>query len=46
MLKMFKIQIISDGNENKKYLTKITSSYLALVHNENQAEGNLICSVV
>ena len=38
MLKMFKLQIISDGNINKKYFIKFTLGYLMLTHNENLKE--------
>ena len=46
MLKVLKLQIISDRNVNKKNPTKIMSNYPRITHHENQAQGNLICPVV
>ena len=37
MLKVLKLQIISDSNVNKKNLTKIMLNYPRITHHENQA---------
>ena len=46
MLKVLKLQIISDRNGKKKNITKIIADYPKITHHENQAQGNLICPVV